>query len=66
MITMVYYRRNLLVLSLTTFLATCSWNQVVPFLPLFIKELGVNSKLVFWMGMTLVDQTVDVIGVLLY
>jgi DHA1 family multidrug resistance protein-like MFS transporter len=48
---MVYYRRNLLVLSLTTFLITCCWNQVAPFLPLFIKELGVKSGLSFWAGL---------------
>jgi DHA1 family multidrug resistance protein-like MFS transporter len=63
---MVYYRRNLLVLSLTTFLAACSLNQVVPFLPLFIKELGVKSGLVFWAGMILAAPTLPMIVMLPY
>jgi DHA1 family multidrug resistance protein-like MFS transporter len=58
---MVYYRRNLLVLSLTTFLAACSWNQVVPFLPMFIKSLGVKSGLAFWSGAVLAAQTIATI-----
>jgi DHA1 family multidrug resistance protein-like MFS transporter len=63
---MVYYRRNLLVLSLTTFLAACSWNQVVPFLPLFIKELGVKNGVAFWAGMLLAVQTVAMIVMVPY
>jgi DHA1 family multidrug resistance protein-like MFS transporter len=63
---MVYYRRNLLVLSLTVFLSACSLNQVVPFLPLFIKELGVNDGLAFWSGVTLAAQTIAAIVVTPY
>jgi DHA1 family multidrug resistance protein-like MFS transporter len=66
MILMVYYRRNLLVLSLTSFLAACGLNQVVPFLPLFIKELGVKSGVAFWTGVTLAAQTVAMIVMLPY
>jgi DHA1 family multidrug resistance protein-like MFS transporter len=58
---MVYYRRNLLVLSLTTFLAACSWNQIVPFLPLFIKDLGVKHDLAFWSGVILAAQAIATI-----
>jgi DHA1 family multidrug resistance protein-like MFS transporter len=63
---MVYYRRNLLVLSLTSFLAACSLYQVVPFLPLFIKELGVKDRVAFWSGVTLSAQTVAMIVMLPY
>jgi DHA1 family multidrug resistance protein-like MFS transporter len=58
---MVYYRRNLVVLSLTTFLTACCWNQLVPFLPLFIKELGVKDGLAFWAGVMLAAQTIAAI-----
>lgn len=47
---MPYYKRNLYVLYLTTFLAAASWNQVLPFLPLFLKELGVREGLEEWSG----------------
>jgi MFS family permease len=63
---MVYYRRNLLVLSLTVFLSNCSFNQVVPFLPLFIKELGVKDCLSFWAGVTLAAPTIAAIVVTPY
>jgi DHA1 family multidrug resistance protein-like MFS transporter len=63
---MVYYRRNLLVLSLTTFLAACSLNQVVPFLPLFIKELGIKGGLAFWTGVTLAAPALPMIVMLPY
>jgi DHA1 family multidrug resistance protein-like MFS transporter len=58
---MVYYRRNVLILSFTTFLAACSANQVVPFLPLFIKELGVKGGLAFWSGVILASQQIAMI-----
>jgi DHA1 family multidrug resistance protein-like MFS transporter len=66
MILMVYYRRNLLVLSFTAFLAACSFYQVVPFLPLFIKELGVKGSVTFWAGVTLAAQTLAMIVMLPY
>lgn len=63
---MVYYRRNLWVLSLTNFFVACCWNQVIPFLPLFIKELGVKNGVAFWSGMTLAAQTIAMIVMLPY
>jgi DHA1 family multidrug resistance protein-like MFS transporter len=63
---MVYYRRNLLVLSLTSFISTCSLYQVVPFLPMFIKELGVTGGVTFWSGVTLSAQTIAMIVMLPY
>ena len=47
---MPYYRSNLIVLWLTTFLASASWTQVVPFLPLYLEELGVKENLAQWSG----------------
>jgi DHA1 family multidrug resistance protein-like MFS transporter len=63
---MVYYRRNLLVLSFTGFLASCGLYQVVPFLPMFIKELGIKGGVTFWSGVTLAAQTVAAIIMLPY
>jgi DHA1 family multidrug resistance protein-like MFS transporter len=63
---MVYYRRNLLILSLTSFISTCSMYQVVPFLPMFIVELGVTCGVTFWSGMTLAAQTIAAIVMLPY
>lgn len=37
---MPYYKRNICVLSVTVFLASLSWQQIVPFLPKFLKEIG--------------------------
>jgi len=37
---MPYYRRNIYILSVTVLLASLSWQQVVPFLPKFLKEIG--------------------------
>lgn len=37
---MPYYKRNICVLSVTVFLASMSWQQIVPFLPKFLKEIG--------------------------
>lgn len=48
---MIYYQRNLLILSTTLFLAAFSWEQIAPFLPLFLKDLGVASNLPFWSGL---------------
>ncbi|MBP5092739.1 MAG: MFS transporter [Abditibacteriota bacterium] len=44
-----YYKTNLLILCTTIFLAGASWNQIVPYLSLFLKDLGVSDKsLVSW------------------
>lgn len=45
-----YYRRNLYVLWVATFLVSASWTQVIPFLPLFLSQLGVTEGLNFWSG----------------
>lgn len=37
---MPYYKRNILVLCVTVFFASLSWQQIVPFLPKFLKEIG--------------------------
>ena len=47
---MPYYRRNLYVLSAAIFLTAVSWNQVIPFLPLFMKDMGVRHNLLAWVG----------------
>lgn len=48
---MTYYQRNLGLLSFTIFLAAFSWEQIAPFLPLFLRELGVFDNLPFWSGL---------------
>lgn len=59
---MPYYRRNLLVLSLTIFLAALSWNQVVPFLPIFIKQMGVTGKALYtWSGVSIAIPSIAAI-----
>ena len=45
---MPYYTRNVIILSTAIFLAAFSWNQVVPFLPLFLKQLGAGENVVSW------------------
>jgi len=47
---MPYYRRNLLTLCVAVFLASSAWQQVVPFLPLFLQDLGVKEGLNQWSG----------------
>ncbi len=48
---MTYYQRNLLILSFTIFLASFSWQQIAPFLPLFLDELGITDNLPFLSGL---------------
>ncbi len=55
---MPYYKRNIIVLCITIFLAAVSWNQVVPFLPLFLKEMGVKRNLLDWAGFVFAMQAV--------
>ena len=48
---MPYYRRNVFVLSTTVFLASLSWNQVMPFLAFFLRDLGApKAELPYWIG----------------
>ena len=48
---MKYFKRNLYLLTITNFLAASSWNQVVSFLPQFLKELGVHEGVQGWAGL---------------
>ncbi len=55
---MPYYRKNLLILSTTIFLTCVSWNQIIPFLPLFMKQLNVGEgKLLGWVGIVFALQS---------
>jgi DHA1 family multidrug resistance protein-like MFS transporter len=47
---MEYYRRNLYILTFTNFLSASSWNQIVPFLPQFLRELNVQDGIEGWVG----------------
>lgn len=52
---MPYYRRNLYILSVTIFLASVSWNQVIPFLPRFLQSMGADDVL-RWIGIVFAAQ----------
>lgn len=54
---MPYYRRNLYILSVTIFLAAVSWNQVMPFLPLFLKQLHAKGNLLGWISIVFAAQS---------
>ena len=55
---MPYYRRNVYILSAAVCLAALSWNQVIPFLPLFMKQMGVReSMLPYWIGIVFAAQS---------
>lgn len=55
---MPYYRRNLYILSAAIFLTAASWNQVMPFLPLFIREMGIGEQsLLNWVGIVFAFQS---------
>jgi len=56
---MPYYRRNIFILSATIFLAAVSWNQIIPFLPLFLKDLGVDKTLLPWVGVVFAAHPAD-------
>lgn len=55
---MPYYRINLIVLGICTFLASASWTQVVPFLPVYLNELGAGARLLEWSGLVYSAQYV--------
>jgi MFS family permease len=51
-----------MVLAAAIFLAAVSWNQVIPFFPFFMKDLGVKERLVpMWMGWVYAAQSVAAI-----
>ncbi len=55
---MPYYRKNIYILSTTVCLASMSWYLVIPFLPLFIKQMGVSKQaLPYWVGVTFAVQS---------
>lgn len=55
------HRRNLYVLSTAIFLAAISWNQVLPFLPRFLEEMGVKKNLLQWSGVVYACQSLAAI-----
>lgn len=53
------YKRNLYILSLTIFLAAISWNQIIPFLSLFLQDMGVQGKdLMYWIYGAFIAQSI--------
>lgn len=44
------WRRNLWILSFGTLIASAGYSMVVPFLPLFIVQLGVHTNVATWSG----------------
>lgn len=58
-LTYLYYRRNLLILSVSVLLSAISWSQIVPFLPFFLRDLGVpQDHLMRWSGIVFAAQSV--------
>lgn len=45
------WRRNLWILSLATFIGNISFTVTMPFMPAYLKELGVQDNLPFWSGL---------------
>lgn len=59
---MPYYRRNVYILSVTVFLASLSWQQVMPFLSDYLKELGATGKQqIFWTSIVFSVQSLAAI-----
>ncbi|NLN76908.1 MAG: multidrug efflux MFS transporter [Armatimonadetes bacterium] len=59
---MPYYRRNLYVLSVTVLLASLSWQQIIPFLPKFLKEIGGEGRhFELWVGVIFASQSLAAI-----
>lgn len=50
------YRRNLIVISFTIFMVAAAWGQIIPLLPLFLKELGVTKSIALWSGLIFSTQ----------
>lgn len=56
------HKRNLYILSLTIFLAAMSWNQVIPFLSLFLQQMGVEkAMLMYWIYGAFILQSISAI-----
>ena len=59
---MPYYRRNIYILSVTIFLASLSWNQVVPFLQKFLEQIGGGGRnLNLWVAVVFAAQSLAAI-----
>ena len=59
---MPYYRRNLYVLSVTVLLASLSWQQIIAFLPKFLKEIGGEGRhFELWVGVIFASQSLAAI-----
>lgn len=56
---MPYYKRNIYILSVTVFLASLSWQQIVPFLPKFLKEIGGSANLELWVSVIFAAQSLS-------
>jgi len=57
-----YYKRNLFILSITVFLASTSWQQIVPFLPKFLKEIGGGGEhFELWVSLIFASQSLAAI-----
>lgn len=59
---MPYYRRNVYILSVTVFLASLSWQQIMPFLPMFLKQIGGGGRhLDTWISVVFASQSLAAI-----
>lgn len=58
---MPYWRRNVYILSLTVFLASLSWQQVMPYLSDFLKELGAGRNVNLWTSIVFATQSLAAI-----
>ncbi|NLK08632.1 MAG: multidrug efflux MFS transporter [Firmicutes bacterium] len=48
---MPYYKRNLIILSISIFLTACSWNQISPFLGFYIESMDPTANVALWSSM---------------
>ncbi len=44
------WKRNLLILTIGTFITASSFSMVMPFLPLFLLQIGVHHQIALWSG----------------
>lgn len=59
---MPFYKRNICILSVTVFLASLSWQQIVPFLPKFMREIGGGGPhFKLWVGLIFAAQSLAAI-----
>ncbi len=58
--TQINWKRNLVVLTIVQFLSTAGFSLVYPFLPLYVRELGIATRgsVAFWAGMVFSAQAV--------